>query len=288
MRSMTGLGLGSAPLNRGLLLVELRAVNHRFQEVRVRAGSAELSVAGSLLEQLCRQRLGRGRYDVSVRCEGSGTAAELDMDRAKAAFQALKALRDALAPEQDVPLSLLSLLPDLLTPRSIGTEAQIRDATSQAFDTAVVGLQGMQEEEGDALERDLRRRLERVRQLRCQIAERGPQLISTYRARLRERLDKLLLDSKVDGHRLEQEVALLADKADVEEELTRLESHFGQLERLLTEGSSIGRRLDFLLQEVAREGNTIGSKCQDADVAHLVIELKAETERMREQVQNVD
>jgi uncharacterized protein (TIGR00255 family) len=148
----------------------------------------------------------------------------------------------------------------------------------------------MRRQEGEALLRELSARLASARKLRATISLRGPEMLDGYRTRLRDRLDRLLSESgvQVDAGRLEAEIVILADRSDVTEELVRLDSHFDQFTRLLNADGPVGRRLDFLLQEIGRESNTIGAKSQDAPIAHLVVEMKAELERIREQVQNVE
>jgi uncharacterized protein (TIGR00255 family) len=165
----------------------------------------------------------------------------------------------------------------------------VRTALTTVLAAALAELDVMRQREGDALAAELRRRLEGARASRDAIAKRSGDGVEQARARLRERLERLLGDTSVplDLGRLENEIAVLADRSDIAEEVTRLSSHFDQFERLLDAAEPVGRRLDFLLQEIAREANTVGAKSQDAPLAHLVVELKAETERMREQVQNV-
>lgn len=291
MRSMTGFGLGRVQLGEGHLALEIRSLNHRFQEVRVRATSTELGGLTFVVEQLCRQRLGRGRYDVAVRVEGTpfGTP-ELDVDRARSVYADLCRLRDAVAPGERVPLSLLTTVPDLFAPRAPEAQEDARQALEKAFDLAIGRLDRMRRQEGEALGADLRSRLARVREIHASIQARLPELERAYRDRIADRVRRLVSDSgaAADPHRLEVEVALLAEKSDVEEELVRLDSHFSQFAALVEASEPVGRRMDFLLQEITREANTIGSKCQDAQLAHTVVEMKAEIERMREQVQNVD
>jgi uncharacterized protein (TIGR00255 family) len=144
--------------------------------------------------------------------------------------------------------------------------------------------------EGDALKRELTLRLAAVEALRKELDASSGHMLASYRVRLSDRLERLLRDgsARLDPGRLEAEVAILADRSDVTEELVRLASHFDQFEKLLAASDPVGRRLDFLLQEIGREANTIGSKCQDAKLSHFVVEMKAEVERMREQVQNVE
>lgn len=292
MRSMTGFGVGEAPLVKtsGKLTVEIRAVNHRYLDVRVRAPS-QLPDLGAAVEAIARERLSRGRFDVTVRLEGAALGAVvLHEERARSVFKALLALRDELAPGVDVPLSLLGAVPDLFIPSIEQAGDELRAALSASFDAALESLDAMRLREGLALGDDIVRRLVTVRKLALTVAERAPHVVELYKRKLKERAERLraAADVDVDTGRLEQELALFADRVDICEELTRLESHTSHFETLLAGSDAVGRRLDFLLQEMAREANTIGSKSQDAGIAHSVVELKAEIERMREQVQNVE
>jgi uncharacterized protein (TIGR00255 family) len=293
MRSMTGFGLGEAPVAAGApgkLAIEIRGVNHRFLDVRVRL-PRELTDLTSFVEQVAREKLTRGRYEVAVRVDGVALGAPvLDRDRARAAFRALCELRDELAPSSDVPLSLLGAIPDLFVSSVERELDRLRDATRSAFDAALVALDTMRAREGASLRDDLVKRLEHLRHLARAVEARAPEVLETHRRRLRERADRLRAATEIelDGARLEQEVALFAERSDVCEELTRLESHCAQFAELLGSDEAVGRRLDFLLQELAREANTIGAKSPDAQTAHAIVEVKAEIERMREQVQNVE
>jgi uncharacterized protein (TIGR00255 family) len=290
MRSMTGFGLGEAPVGSGKLAIEIRGVNHRFLDVRVRL-PRELNDLTSFVEQVAREKLARGRYEVAVRVDGVALGAPvLDRDRARAAFQALTELRDEIAPGTDVPLSLLGTIPDLFVSSVERELDRLRAAARVAFDAAVVALDTMRTHEGGALREDLVKRLDRVRQLARSVEARAPEVIETHRKRLRERAERLraATELEVDPARLEQEIVLFAERSDVAEELTRLESHCAQFAALLATDEAVGRRLDFLLQELAREANTVGAKSPDAPIAHAIVEVKAEIERMREQVQNVE
>ena len=294
---MTGFGVGEVMLAgteqapRGdKLTVEIRAVNHRFLDVRVRVPS-QLPDLANAVESLAREHLSRGRFDINVRLDGAVLGAMvIDQVRARSVFAELKKLRDELAPDVDVPLSLLGAVPDLFVP-SIEREGEALDVALRAsFDAALKLLDAMRLREGLALAEDLVRRLGTIRRLMQAITVRAPNVVDVYRKRLKERAERLRAasDIEVDAGRLEQEIALFADRIDVAEELTRLESHCAHFESLLESAETVGRRLDFLLQEMAREANTIGSKSQDVAIAHAVVELKAEIERMREQVQNVE
>jgi uncharacterized protein (TIGR00255 family) len=289
MRSMTGYGSAEAPLGGGTLTLELRTLNHRFVDVRVRL-PAELAEQASFLEQLVREKLDRGRIDVLVRLGGAALPpARFSADRARSLHAALLALRDELAPGSDVPLSTLASFANVLLEPAVTEVESVQRALSQALHSAYERLLAMRQTEGTALSCDLAARLERTRALIAAIRERANGLSELQRQRLRERLERLLAgNAPLDPSRLENEVALMADRTDISEELSRLESHFGQVEALLTASGPVGRKFDFLLQEIARELNTAGAKSQDAPVAQLVVEAKVEVERMREQVQNVE
>ncbi len=290
MRSMTGFGAGDFALGSGRVTVEIRAVNHRFLDVRVRL-PRELADLASFVEQLARERLSRGRFEIAMRVDGVPLGlAVLDRDRARSAYRALCELRDEIAPGTEVPLSLLGAVPDLFV-SSVEHELEaVKAAARGAFLVALGDLDAMREREGATLADDLARRLETVRGLARTVGDRAPDLLDGHRRRLRERTDRLRsgMDLLMDDGRLEAEIALFAERIDITEELTRLESHCVQFSALLEGSGACGRRLDFLLQEMAREANTAGAKSPDAQIAHAVVEMKAELERMREQVQNVE
>lgn len=287
---MTGFGVGEAPLGDGRVVAELRALNHRFLDVRVRLPE-ELLDQNFFIEQLARESLARGRFDIGVRLEGAALPPpRFSVERARALYRGLAQLRDELAPGTELPVTALTGMPDLVTNPTTADSEGARTALKAAFESALLRLDEMRSHEGKALHRELSARLAAARKLRATISLRGPQMLDGYRTRLRERLDRLLSESgvQVDAGRLEAEIVILADRSDVTEELVRLDSHFDQFERLLDADGPVGRRLDFLLQEIGRESNTIGAKSQDAPIAHLVVEMKAELERIREQVQNVE
>jgi len=290
MRSMTGFGLGEVPLGSGKLGVEIRGVNHRFLDVRVRL-PRELGNLTGFLEQVSREKLNRGRYEIAVRVEGTALSTPiLDRDRARAAYHALCELRDEIAPGSEVPLSILGAIPDLFTSTAEREIERLRVAVRGAFDAAVKALDAMRAIEGSALRDDLVSRLDRIRRFCRDVAQRSPEVLEAHRKRLRDRAERLRasVEVDVDAARLEQEIAIFAERSDISEELTRLSSHCSQFAALLEAGDAVGRRLDFLLQEMAREANTVGAKSPDAQIAHAVVEVKAEIERMREQVQNVE
>jgi uncharacterized protein (TIGR00255 family) len=289
MKSMTGFGTGEAQLGPGKILLDARSVNHRYLDVRVRLPT-EIADQGLFLEQRARERLSRGRFELAVRYEGPMLTPRLDVDRARAAYIELKRLRDELAPDTEVPITAIVSMPDIyVAPLSFGVDAT-QAALVAALETAISRLEEMRQCEGRALRNELSNRLVICRTLHAKVSEQLPAATRAAEARLRARVTRLCTDvgTSIEPGRLEAEIAVLADRSDVTEELVRLDSHFAQLSTLLDADEPAGRRLDFLLQEMAREANTVGAKSQDATLGHLVVELKSEIERMREQVQNVE
>jgi uncharacterized protein (TIGR00255 family) len=211
------------------------------------------------------------------------------LNRARSLYAALKDLGRELAPGADVPIATLAHFPDLLLEPSDPGADGVRGALKGAFEQALERLQSMREAEGRALSSDLRARLAALRELVAFMRARSAGLVEAQHAKLRERVERLLAGTApLDPVRMENEIALIADRSDASEELARLESHFDQFGRTLDDSGPVGRKLDFLLQEIGRELNTLGSKSPDAAVAHLVVEAKTELERIREQVQNVE
>jgi len=289
MLSMTGYGTASVQVGSAAVVLEARALNHRFLDVRVRLPPA-LADYGSSVDEIARKQLIRGRVEVSARIEGAlHGEVVLNRERARAAFDALVQLRDELGLDEPVPLSLLSAVPGLFAEQARDVQA-MREAVEQAARAACRALQSMRRTEGAALAADLRGRLARVQELCGRIAERAGGLAERYRDKLRTRIAGLLASTgaTLDPLRLEQEVALLVERSDASEELTRMDSHCRQFAALIDLGAEpVGRRLEFLLQEMGREVNTLGSKIDDLELTGCMLELKAELERMREQVQNV-
>ncbi len=289
MRSMTGFGCGEADLDGHKLTCELRALNHRFLDVRIRMPD-DLQSHAFFVEQLARERLSRGRFDIGVRLEDGSAAARFSPARARAVYESLLALRDELAPGTDVPVAALASLPQLLVDSTRNGPRGVEQALLSAFTSALTRLDEMRAREGQSLSRELAERLQILEQLTAQARELSQGAAERQLLRLRERVTRLLADSAVcpDAGRLETELALMADRSDVTEELVRLTSHFDQFRSLLSDAEPVGRRLEFLLQEMSREANTLGSKSQDVKLSHLVVDIKSQLEKIREQVQNVE
>ncbi len=286
---MTGFGAGEAELASHPLRIELRAVNHRHLDVRVRVPN-ELGDVAHTIEDVVRAQCARGRIEAQASWRGGGPAgAELDLERARRAYQRLLELRDELAPGEPVQLATLFALPGLFASRTWPRE-EAEAAVRTAGERAVAELTAMRAREGEALTRDIGARLTLLRARAESVAALRPTVLASASRRLQQRVEKLLEGSAValDPARLAQEAAWFAERSDVAEELTRFRSHLDEFDRALENpGEAVGRKLEFVVQELGRELNTLGAKANDSEIARLVIEMKAELERIREQVQNI-
>ena len=291
IRSMTGFGKKIAVWQEVSLSVEVRSVNHRFLDVAIRVPRSMADLEDGI-KKAVQQRCRRGRVDVTVSIHGGRTAAktiQLDRTLAKQYHQALRDLKKTLRLGGSIDVGLVAGFRDLFSlsdePVSqTDVHRRIVDLAGEALNE----LERMRRHEGQALAEDFSRHLRQLRECVRQIAEKAPRLAEDSYLRLRNRIEKLMAMDLPDQPRLLQELALLADRSDISEELVRLESHMVQFDHTLNSDDAVGKTLEFLLQEVGREVNTIGSKANDAAVAQLVVAMKAEVEKMREQVQNVE
>jgi uncharacterized protein (TIGR00255 family) len=289
-RSMTGFGSGAADDGERVFTVEVRSVNHRFCEVRTILPS-ELSGLGTRLEALVRRHLSRGRVELAVTVkhrDDGALAPRLDLARARAFKAACVVLAEELGLRDDLTVTTVAALPGVVRGPEALDGDRAMSTLEPAVDRALRELVQMREREGVALVGEMRARLQSVRGLASEVRRALPRILEERKQRLEARLGALLGDRQLDPLRLAQEVAILADRSDVTEELERLDSHCAQLEGLFADAEPIGRKLDFLLQELHREVNTLGSKSSDPALAYLVVDLKAELERLREQAQNVE
>ncbi len=286
---MTGFGAGSATFDGEQVSVEVRAVNQKFVDIKARL-PRELAALETELVQLIKGKVARGAIDVQVhrRAVQGAPGVEIDLAlareyaRAHAELEATLGLKDAVTARSLFEAEGVGRLVE----RPAAIDAA-RRALHEAAGVALAQLVAMREREGESLARDLRSRLDTMNELSRKVSAEAPAALSEHRRRLQARLKELVAVPLEPG-RLEQEVALLADRTDVAEELTRLDSHLEQFAELLARPGPAGRRLDFLSQELHREVTTLGNKSQSASIARLVIELKTEAERIREQVQNIE
>ena len=291
IKSMTGYGKGEAVSERGRFMVEVRSVNHRYGEVSVRMPRGFLSLEQEV-KRAVSAVLKRGKIDVTIQWEetvGLERIPSIDSVVAGGYYGAFTGLARHRGMTADVPLSLIIAQKGVL--KESGTEideAEFLPQLVSAVQAAVGAIDAMRSREGDALAHDLLARRKQVAEWAGLVGARAPQVVAEYRQKLKQRLDQLLEGVEMDPARLAQEVALMADRCDVTEELVRLSSHFAQFDETMGHAEPVGRKLDFLMQEMNREVNTIGSKSSDAEITTLVIRIKAEMEKMREQVQNVE
>ncbi len=291
--SMTGFGRALVREGDRRLVVEARSLNHRGIDVKVRARELDAPPpVETEIVRVVRSTVARGSVVISIRDESRVDGPGLDVARVRAAHAALEALRSDLGLPGPVDLATVAaFLAGPAMAAGAGTGELTWDVLRPAVEEALREMQLMRAREGAALVRDLRQRLDRLRSLATQIGELSRGLPTRAARRLEERLAPLATGTAgIDPGRLAQEVALLAEKVDVSEELVRLATHLEHLGHLLDgkDGQPPGRKIDFLVQEVGRELNTIGSKVQDAPVAALVVEGKAELEKLREQAQNIE
>lgn len=294
MLSMTGYGKGLASDSGYEVTAEIKTVNHRFLDIACRLPRT-LSFLEDVVRETLHRRLSRGHADVflTVRREGlSDVTVRVDENLAAAYLNAASSLGKLAVPgaflQCEIGMASLMTMEGVLTVEDAAyDEALVRDLAAKALNNACDRLTDMRALEGERLCADLTAHLDAVAALRLRILECAPTVPEEYRIRLNERI-RTLLSEAVDPVRIAQEVAIFADRCAIDEELARLESHISQYRGLLAADGETGKKLDFLTQELNREANTIGSKANDAGIAQLVVELKSEIEKLREQVQNVE
>lgn len=292
--SMTGYGVVSLQRDGTAIAVEIRTGNHRFLDLHIRLGR-EYGFLETEISQLVRDTLRRGRVDMSVTIHAA-TPAEclINTDTARSYIEAAARLRDEFNLGGALDLNTLLMLPGVLPssdrplPEQTAAGAELRESVLGCVRQALDTVLQMRRQEGQALESEMREYLRSIREKVGQIRARLPGVLVEYRERLEERLRYLLPLVTPDPQRLAQEVALLAERSDIAEEVTRLESHLDQYAGVLNDGREVGKKMDFLLQEMHREVNTVLSKTGHLEVTRLGIAIKADIEKLREQVQNVE
>ena len=291
IKSMTGYGRAVQTLNGREITVELRAVNNRYLDCSVRAPRL-LSFGEDAVKQAVKAAISRGKVDVSisVRSEG-GDEVKITLNTSVVAgyLAAMEQMAAEFPVERDIRVSTLSRMPEVFSVEKPQVdEEQLLADLMEVTGQAIAGFDAMRSAEGAALDRDLRSRGERILELVAQVEQGNAQTVVDYRTRLENKLREVLANTAIDESRILTEAAIFADKVAVDEETVRLRSHLQQMNAMLDGGGAVGRKLDFLLQEMNREANTIGSKCTDVRLARIVVDIKAELEKIREQVQNVE
>lgn len=291
IRSMTGYGRGEAKLNGRTITVEIRAVNNRYLDCSVKIPRIYIFTEDAIKSKV-KSKISRGNVDVFVTINSAdcaGVTVSINRAVADGYYKALQELCDSYSLRDDISVSLLSRFADVLSvEKNQENLEEVEADICQVLLTALEDFNAMREREGIKLAEDIRSRGETIRTLVGLIEERSPQLVAEYRAKLEARMAEVLNNTQLDESRILTEAAIFADKSAVDEETVRLRSHLDQMEGMLNKGGVIGRKLDFLIQEFNREANTIGSKCSDLEMTRVVVDIKSEIEKIREQVQNLE
>lgn len=291
VRSMTGYGRARRLIGSKEITVEIRSVNHRFLEYSSRVPRA-YAYLEEKLKNLIKGSVSRGKVDVSLSIQtvgGTDTRVVINHDLARSYLQALRSLAEDLQVKNDITVSQMARFSDIFSViRVEENEEEIWQAVEQVAREAVDNFVAMRLTEGEKMKQDLLYRLELIEQMVAKVEELSPKTVETYRNRLYARLQEVLQNNTVDQQRVLTEAAIFAEKIAVAEETVRLGSHVHQFRQILSSSEPVGRKLDFLVQEFNREANTIGSKAQDLEVARIVVDLKAEIEKIREQIQNIE
>jgi uncharacterized protein (TIGR00255 family) len=291
---MTGFGRGECIGSGKKSTVEIRSVNHRFLDIKVKM-PRQYMVFEERIKKAVEVFYSRGHVDVSLDVleeEAESGRLKIDLLLAREYFACLQTIKKELSLQGELDLNIFAGLRDIIVPvrdedYPAGSDL-IWPVVSKSLDAALENCAAMRSQEGVALQEDLRKRLARFGQVADELEADLPDILKKRESVLKERLDTLLAGVAIDPQRLAQEMAIIVDKSDVTEELVRMRSHIQQFESFLKLNEPIGRRLDFLLQEFLRELNTVASKISDAEVAYMVVDLKTELEKMREQVQNLE
>ena len=291
IKSMTGYGRAVETVNGREFTVELRSVNNRYLDCSVRLPRI-LSFAEDAVKQAVKASISRGKVDVfiTVRSEaGDEVQVTLNKSVLQSYLAAMHQMVDEFGVKDDISVSAVSRLPEVFViEKPQVDEDQLMADLMSVVAKALEGYDAMRKAEGEALDRDLRSRGETILTLISQVEAGNGKTVSDYRARLEAKIKEVLANTAIDESRILTEAAIFADKVAVDEETVRLRSHLKQMNNMLSAGGAVGRKLDFLLQEMNREANTIGSKCTDVNLARIVVDIKAELEKIREQTQNIE
>ena len=291
VKSMTGYGRAEETVDGCTITVELRSVNNRYLDCNVRIPRLYL-FAEDAIKSRVQNTISRGKVDVFVTLDSTGAErVKVSVNRpvADGYYAALNALAADYGLSSDISVSLLSRFPDVLLAEKAEEDVEkMAGDICSVLDRALADFDRMRAREGERLQADVLERAGTIERKVALVEERSPQTVAEYRAKLEARMNEVLANTQLDPARILTEAAIFADKVAVDEETVRLRSHIGQLREMLAQGGAIGRKLDFLIQEFNREANTIGSKCSDLDIARHVVDIKAEIEKIREQVQNIE
>ncbi len=288
---MTGFGRGEGETSLGRLVVESRSVNHRFCDITIKLPK-RLAAFELRIKEMIRSEVSRGKIDVTLRLDQTGNGKvqfDVDFHLAEQYYKALKSLSEKLNLKGEVSLELLAGAKDLITVKEEAFDAEpYWQEVEPILRASLKDMDQMKRMEGDSLSKDLEQRIDRIATQLEWIKKQFPSSLNQYLNRLKERLRLLLEGVEVDSLRFQQEIAFWVERTDITEEVTRAESHINQLINLLKADEPVGRKIDFLIQEIHREVNTISAKANDGEISQRVVEIKGELEKVREQVQNIE
>lgn len=291
LKSMTGYGRQETVTEGKKILVEIKSVNHRFSDYNIKV-PRHLGFLEDKVRQYASERVTRGKIDIYVSVENYDSAdcdIMLNEELAKNYIEVLQELRDKFGLRDDISVSSVARYSDIFkTERREDDQEELWRLVKSVMSDAADAFVAMREREGARIEKDLRERIAYMSSLAAKVDERSPQTVTEYRDKLYAKIKELLEDREIDEARILTEVAIFADKVAVNEETVRLSSHFEEFYQILDSGEPAGRKLDFLIQEINREVNTIGSKANDIEIAKIVVTLKGEIEKLREQIQNIE
>lgn len=292
IRSMTGYGRGEAQNELYKFKIELKAVNHRYNDILVKM-PRHISYLEESIKKIIKEQISRGKVDAYINLEyinESSIDVKVDIPLAKSYKKALEELVDGLNLEDNIRINNILGMPEVVsTQRKEIDEDLVWLSLSQALKIALDNIISMREEEGKELKSDILDKLNTIEEMANEVKDRSPEVVLEYKDKLKERIRVLLEDNVVlDEDRISSEVVFFADRCSVDEEIVRLGSHIKQFRSILEDNESIGRKLDFLTQELNREINTIGSKANDLEITRNVVNMKAEIEKIREQIQNIE
>ena len=291
VKSMTGYGRHESTLHGRTLVIEVKSVNNRYLDCNVRLPRVYICAEDGVQRRV-KEVISRGKVDVYVNMENNAEEAvsvTLNQPVAAGYLEALRKMAETFGLAPAVSIDLLSKFPDVFKVDKVPEDLEELTADIHAVtEEALRDFDAMRCREGEKLEADLLGRLDTLEDFVHQVEQRSPQTVADYRVRLTAKLQEVLADRQLDESRVLTEAAIFADKVAVDEETVRLHSHIAQFREMLAGGSPIGRKLDFLIQEMNRETNTIGSKCSNLEISTIVVNMKAEIEKMREQVQNIE
>ena len=291
IKSMTGYGRAVQTANGREFTVEVRSVNNRYLDCNVKLPRM-VSFAEDAVKQAVKNAISRGKVDVYITIKSEAeadTKITLNTAIVEGYLGAMRQMVETYGVKDDISVSTLSRLPEIFTVEKPEVdEEQLKSDLMSVVAKALEGYNAMRITEGKALDADLRTRGNTILELVSQVEAGNSQTVIDYRTRLENKLKEVLANTAIDESRILTEAAIFADKVAVDEETVRLRSHLEQMNQMLTTGGAIGRKLDFLLQEMNREANTIGSKCTDVRLARVVVDIKAELEKIREQTQNIE